>query len=99
MLNFICSTGDSVMIHFLRKRCIFVSITHAIRTRDQCAKKFRSLKDFEVRDIHKKEPWDKWIESINLIVTVICPKLEMKVETSPGRVIRVSVRSVLAFNE
>jgi hypothetical protein len=80
------------------KRCISVSTTRAIRTRDREAKKFESLKDFEVRDIHKKKPWDKWIGSFNPIGTAICPKHEMKVETSPDRVIRVSVRSVPAFS-
>jgi hypothetical protein len=66
--------------------------------RDRGAEKFGSLKDFKVHGVHKMEPWDKQIGSINLISTLICPKHEMKVETSPDRVIRVSVRSVLAFN-
>jgi hypothetical protein len=58
MLSFICAGGDSVMIHFPRKKCLSVSTSRAIRTQDRGAKKIRSLKDFEVRDIHKKEPWD-----------------------------------------
>jgi hypothetical protein len=66
--------------------------------RGRGVKKFGSLKDFEVRDVHKKEPWDKRIGSINLTGTVICPKHEMKVETSSDRVIRVSVRSVPALS-
>jgi hypothetical protein len=82
MLSFICALSDSVMIHFLRKICLSVSTTRAIRTRDQGAEKFGSLKDFEVCNVHKKEPWDKLIRSINPIGTVICLKHEMKVETS-----------------
>jgi hypothetical protein len=93
MLSFICVAGDNVMIHFLRKRCLSISTTHEIWMRDRGAKKFGSLKYFEVRDIHKKEPWAQWIRFINLIDTVICPKQKIKVETSPDRVIRVSVRS------
>jgi hypothetical protein len=34
-------------------------------------KKFGSLKDFEVHGIHKKEPWDKQIRSINPIGMVM----------------------------
>jgi hypothetical protein len=45
-----------MMIHFVRKRCISVSTTSAIRTWDRGAEKFRSLKDFEVRSIQEKEP-------------------------------------------
>jgi hypothetical protein len=45
-----------VMIHFLRKRCLSVSTTRAIRTRGQETKKFRSLKYFEVRSVPEKEP-------------------------------------------
>jgi hypothetical protein len=56
MLNFIYVASDSVMIHFLRKRCISVSTTRAIRTRDRGAEKFGSLKHFEVHDILEKEP-------------------------------------------
>jgi hypothetical protein len=59
MLSFICAAGDNVTIHFLRKRCLSVSTAHAIRTQDRGTKKFGSLKDFEVHDINKKEPWDK----------------------------------------
>jgi hypothetical protein len=91
MLSFICAAGDGVTIHFPGKGCISISTTRAIRTRDREAKNFGSLKDFEVCGIHKKKPWDKRIGSINLIDTVICSKHEMKVETSPDRVIRVSV--------
>jgi hypothetical protein len=80
------------------KKCLSVSTTRVIRTWDRGAKKFGSLKDFEVCGIHKKEPWDKWIRSIDLISTVICPKQEIKVETSPDRVIRVSIRLAPAFN-
>jgi hypothetical protein len=46
--------------------------------------------------MHKKEPWDKRIESINPIGMIICPKHEMKVETSSDWVVRFSVRSVPA---
>jgi hypothetical protein len=94
ILSFICAAGDNMMIHFLRKRCISASTTRAIQTWDRGAEKFESLKDFEVCDIHKKEHWDKWIRSINLMGTVICPKQEIKVKTSPDQVIRVSIRSV-----
>jgi hypothetical protein len=83
-----------MMIHFPRKICLFVSTTRAIRKRDRGAKKFGSIKDFEVRNVHKMEPWDKRIRSINLIYTVICPKQEINVKTSPDRVIRVSIQSV-----
>jgi hypothetical protein len=47
------------MIHFLRTRCLSIFTTRAIRTRDRGAKKFESLRDFEVYGIHKKESWDK----------------------------------------
>jgi hypothetical protein len=98
MLNFICAAGDSVMIHFLRKRCLSVSTTHTIQMQDRGDKKFESLKDFEVRSVHKKEPWAQRVRFINLISTVICPKQKVKVETSFDQVIRVSVRSEPAFN-
>jgi hypothetical protein len=40
----------------LEKRDAFsVSTTHAIQTRDRGAKKFESLKDFEVCDVLEKE--------------------------------------------
>jgi hypothetical protein len=55
-LNFICIVGDSVTIHFPRKRCLFVSTTRAIQTWNQEAKKFESLKYFEVHSIQEKEP-------------------------------------------
>jgi hypothetical protein len=54
--SFIWAADDSVMIRFPRKRCLSVSTTHTIRTWDRGAKKFRSLKDFEVCDVLKKEP-------------------------------------------
>jgi hypothetical protein len=54
--SFIWATGDSVMIHFPKKRCLSVSTTHTIQTRDRGAEKFGSLKDFEVRDVLEKEP-------------------------------------------
>jgi hypothetical protein len=40
----------------LEKRDLSVSTTRAIRTRDRGAKKFGSLKDFEVCGVLKKEP-------------------------------------------
>jgi hypothetical protein len=55
-LSFICIVGDSVMIHFPRKRCLFVSTTRAIRTWNQEAKKFKSLNYFDVHSIQEKEP-------------------------------------------
>jgi hypothetical protein len=58
VLSFILATGDSVMIRLPRKRCLSVSTSHAIRTRDRGAKKFGSLKYFEVRGVHEKEPRD-----------------------------------------
>jgi hypothetical protein len=54
-LSFICTIGGSVTINFSRKRYLSVSTTSAIRTQDREAKKFRSLKDFEVRDVLEKE--------------------------------------------
>jgi hypothetical protein len=54
--SFIWAAGDSVMICFIRKRCLSVSTTHTIRTQDRGAKKFRSSKDFVVRSIFDKEP-------------------------------------------
>jgi hypothetical protein len=54
--SFIWAAGDSVTIYFSRKRCLSVSTTHTIQTRDRGAKKFGSLKDFEVRDVLEKEP-------------------------------------------
>jgi hypothetical protein len=80
------------------KKCLSISTTRAIQTRDQGAKMFGSLKDSEVCGVHKKEHWDKWIRSINPIGTIICPKHEMKVKILLDRVIRVSVRSVPAFS-
>jgi hypothetical protein len=77
MPSFICATGDNMMILFLRKGCISVSTTRAIRMRRRGAKKFGNLNDFKVRDIHKKKLWDKWIRSINSIGTIICPKQEI----------------------
>jgi hypothetical protein len=65
---------------------------------DRGAKKFGSLKDFEVCGIHKKEPWAQRIKYINPIGTIIFPKQKIKVDTSSDQVIRVSVRSALAFN-
>jgi hypothetical protein len=53
-LSFICAAGGSMMIHFPRKRCISISTTRAIRTWYQGAKKFESLKDFEVCNIQEK---------------------------------------------
>jgi hypothetical protein len=64
------------MIHFPRKRCLFISTTSAIRTRDQGDEKFGSLKDFEVHDILEKEPRSKWTKYINLISMVICPNIK-----------------------
>jgi hypothetical protein len=98
ILSFVWVVGDSVMIHFLRKRCLSVLTTHAIRTWDRGAKKFGSLKDFEVRGIHKKEPWAQRIRFISPIGMVICLKQKIKVETSPNRVIRGSIRSAPAFS-
>jgi hypothetical protein len=98
MLSFICTSGDSVTIHFPRKRCLSVLTTCAIWRWDQGAKKFGSLKDFDVRGFDKKELWDKWIRSINLICTVICLKQKIKLKTSLSRVIKVSIRSAPAFS-
>jgi hypothetical protein len=64
----------------LKKKCLSFSSTRAIRMRDQGAEKFRSLKDFEVCVIHKKEPWAQRIRFINLIGMVICPKQKIKVD-------------------
>jgi hypothetical protein len=50
--SFICLAGNSVMIHFPRKRYLSISTTCAIRTWDRGAKKFGSLKDFEVHCCH-----------------------------------------------
>jgi hypothetical protein len=86
------------MIHFPRKRCISVSTTRAIRTRDRGVEKFGSLKDFEVHGVYKKEHWAQRIRSINPIDTVICPKQRIKGETSPDQIIKVSIRSALAFS-
>jgi hypothetical protein len=58
--SFICVAGDSVMIHFPRKRYLFVSTTRAIRTRDRGAEKFGGLKDFEVRGIRHYVRTLKW---------------------------------------
>jgi hypothetical protein len=98
MLSFICTTGDCMMIHFLRKRCLSVSTTRAIRRQNRGIEKFESLKYFEVRGVHKKEPWDKWIRFINPMGTIICPTQEIKVKTSPDWVIIVSIRSVPSFS-
>jgi hypothetical protein len=57
-------------------------------TWDRGAEKFENLKDFEVRGIHKKEPWDKQVRSINPIGTVICPKYKIKMKTSSDQVIK-----------
>jgi hypothetical protein len=55
-LSFIYAAGDSETICFLRKRCISVSTTRTIRTRDREAEKFESLKYFKVHSIQEKEP-------------------------------------------
>jgi hypothetical protein len=55
-LSFICTVGDSVMICFPIKRCLSVSITHAVRTRDRGSEKIGSLNYFEVCGVYKKEP-------------------------------------------
>jgi hypothetical protein len=52
---FICAAGHSVTIHFPRKRCLSISTTCVIQMQDRGAKKFGSLKDFDVCGIHKKE--------------------------------------------
>jgi hypothetical protein len=44
------------MIHLPIKRCLSVSTTRAIWTRDQEAEKFGDLKYFEVHNIQEKEP-------------------------------------------
>jgi hypothetical protein len=43
------------MIYFSRERYLSVSTTHAIQTWDRGAKKFGSLKDFEVLGVLEKE--------------------------------------------
>jgi hypothetical protein len=55
MLSVICASDDNMMIQFSGKRCLSVSTTRAIRTPDRGAKKFGSLKDFEVRNIQEKK--------------------------------------------
>jgi hypothetical protein len=50
-LSFICVAGDSVMTRFPRKRCPSISTARAIRTQDQEAEKFGSLKYFKVCSI------------------------------------------------
>jgi hypothetical protein len=56
VLSFIYIVDDSMMIRFPRKRYIFISTTHAIRMWNREAKKFGSLKYFEVCGVPKKEP-------------------------------------------
>jgi hypothetical protein len=51
MLSFICIAGDSMTIRFPRKRCLSVSTTRAIRTWNREAKKFGSLKYFDVHSV------------------------------------------------
>jgi hypothetical protein len=75
---FICATGNSVMIHFPRKRCLYVSTTRAIQTQDQGAKKLGGLKKFVVHSVLKKEPRFDEPKLIYLIGTVICPKRKKK---------------------
>jgi hypothetical protein len=53
--NIIGMTGSSMMIHFLRKRCLSISTSRVIRTWDKGSEKFRSLKDFEVCGVLEKE--------------------------------------------
>jgi hypothetical protein len=56
-LSFIRVAGDSVMIHFPRKKYISISTTYAICAWDREAKKFGSLKYFEACGVDEKEPW------------------------------------------
>jgi hypothetical protein len=50
--------NDSVVIHFPRKKgYLSVSIARGIRKQDREAKKFGSLKYFEVRSVREKEPY------------------------------------------
>jgi hypothetical protein len=57
-----------MMIHFPRKRYLFVSTTRTIQMRNQETKKIGSLKYFEVCSVQEKVPkingW-KFIKSIN----------------------------------
>jgi hypothetical protein len=53
--NFIW-VGDSVMIHFPRKRSLSVSTTCAIWPQNREAKKIGSLKYFEIYGVYEKEP-------------------------------------------
>jgi hypothetical protein len=56
--QFICAANDSVEIRFPRKKgYLSVSTARGIRKRDREAKKFGSLKYFEVCDVQGKESW------------------------------------------
>jgi hypothetical protein len=55
VLSFICAVGDNMIICFPRKRYLSVSTTHGIQMRNQEAKKFGSLKYFEVHSVQGKE--------------------------------------------
>jgi hypothetical protein len=72
--------------------------TRAIRTQDRGAKKFESLKDFDVCDVHKKEPWAQRKRSSNPIGKVICRKQKIKMEILHDRVIKVSIWLAPAFS-
>jgi hypothetical protein len=73
-ISFIGATGDSVMIHFSRKKMPFC-FNHPCdldaRSRSQ---KGGSLKDFEVCGVPEKEPPHNGQKAINPFGTVICLK-------------------------
>jgi hypothetical protein len=73
-LSFICAADDSMMIRFPRKIYLSVSTTHAIQTRIKEAKKFGSLKYFEVHNVQEKEPKINGKKFVKLIGAVIYPK-------------------------
>jgi hypothetical protein len=96
-LNFICTAGDSVMIHFPTKRYLSVSTTCAIQLQDRGAEKFGSLKYFDVYGIHEKEPringWDlssrsAWLSARNR---------KEKLKLYPVGVSAQAFRSILVF--
>jgi hypothetical protein len=96
--SFICAAGDSVMIHFLRKRCLSVSTIHTIWTRDRGAKKFGSSKDFEVRSV-LEEPGSNGPNSYQVDRHGYLPKVKREIPIQLlDRAIDNSARSALTMN-
>jgi hypothetical protein len=73
-ISFIGTKGDSMTIHFPRKKMPFCFNHLCDPDAESRSQKVRSLKDFEVRDIPEKEPPHNGQKAINTFGTIICSK-------------------------